>query len=69
MTEGATEQLAFAYLSDVRKKFIQSYDYDKIAGFYAYQLNEFADVLKNLMVNLFNNYVIFTIVYSLELLQ
>jgi len=49
MTEGAPDQLAFAYLSDIRKKFIQTYDYDKIAGFYAYQLNEFSDVLKQLM--------------------
>ncbi len=50
MTEGAQDQIAFAYLSDLRKKFIQTYDYDKIAGFYAYQLNEFAEELKKLMV-------------------
>jgi hypothetical protein len=49
MTEGAPDQIAFAYLSDLRKKFIQTYDYDKIAGFYAYQLNEFAEELKKLM--------------------
>ncbi len=50
MTEGAQDGLAFAYLSDVRKKFIQTYDYDKIAGFYAYQLSEFSEFLKQLMV-------------------
>ncbi len=54
MTEEASEGLAFAYLSEIRKKFIQTYDYDKIASFYAYQLTEFADVLKNLMVKLFS---------------
>lgn len=52
MSESCQEDLAFAYLGDVRKKFIQNYDYDKIAGFYAYQLTEFADVLKQLMVRL-----------------
>ena len=50
MTEEATEQLAFAYLSDVRKKFIQTYDYDKLAGFYAYQLTDFVEILKHYMV-------------------
>jgi hypothetical protein len=50
MTEGAPDELAFAYLSDIRKKFINSYDYDRIAGFHAYQLEEFAPTLQQLMV-------------------
>ncbi len=50
MTEHSQDEIAFGYLSDVRRKFIQNYDYDKIAGFYAYQLTEFSDVLKQLMV-------------------
>jgi len=57
MTEGAQDQIAFAYLSDLRKKFIQTYDYDKIAGFYAYQLNEFAEEMKKLMVTNFLIYI------------
>jgi hypothetical protein len=50
MTERCPEEVAFAYLSDVKRKFIQTYDYDKIAGFYAYQLSDFSEVLKQLMV-------------------
>jgi DNA-binding MarR family transcriptional regulator len=50
MTEGGQEELAFAYLTEIKKKFIQNYDYDKIAGFYAYQLEEFVPTLKQLMV-------------------
>ena len=51
MTEGAPDELAFGYLSEIKKKFIQNYDFDKIAGFYAYQLEEFVPTLKQLMVN------------------
>jgi hypothetical protein len=50
MSEGLQDDLAFAYLNDVKKKFIQTYDYDKVAAFYAYQLSEFSEVLKQLMV-------------------
>ena len=50
MTEGGQEELAFAYLAEIKKKFIYNYDYDKIAGFYAYQLEEFVPTLKQLMV-------------------
>lgn len=52
MTEGANDSTAFAYLSDLKKKFIQDYDYDRIASFHAYQLTEFEGTLKNLMVKL-----------------
>jgi hypothetical protein len=51
MSEGIQDEIAFAYLNDVKKKFIQTYDYDKVAAFYAYQLSEFSEVLKQLMVN------------------
>ena len=50
MTENISDELAFAYLYEIRKKFIQTYDYDKVAGFYAYQLEEFGMILKQLMV-------------------
>jgi hypothetical protein len=64
MTESGNEEInerAFAYLTDVRRKFIQNYDYEKIAGFYAYQLTEFAEILKQLMVKCksFKNYLKF----------
>jgi len=50
MTEGSTEDMAFACLGEIKKKFIQNYDYDKIASFYAYQLEEFVPILKQLVV-------------------
>jgi DNA-binding MarR family transcriptional regulator len=56
MTEGASEGLAFACLGEIKKKFIQNYDYDKIASFYAYQLEEFVPTLKQLMVSYKTNY-------------
>ena len=51
MTENALDELAFCYLNDIKKKFIQNYDFDKVASFHAYHLTDFADVLKQLMVN------------------
>jgi len=52
MSEGLEDDLIFAFLGDVRLKFIQTYDYDKLAGFHAYQLqSEFIDTLTQLMVN------------------
>lgn len=53
MTENASDELAFSYLNDIKKKFIQNYDYDKIASFHAYHLTEFVEVLKQYMVNIF----------------
>jgi hypothetical protein len=52
MSDQLQEDNCFAFLSDVRRKFIQNYDYDKIAGFNAYQLTEFSQILKQLVVNL-----------------
>lgn len=51
MSEQMNDDVVFAFLGDVRKKFIQTYDYDKLAGFHAYQLTEFQDTLKQLIVN------------------
>ena len=53
MTEDYSENQTFAFLSDLRKRFIKEYDFDKIAGAHAYELKEFEPVLKELMVNLF----------------
>lgn len=50
MTDQLPDEVAFAFLSDVKKKFIQTYEYEKIANFRAYQLKEFNDVLKGFMV-------------------
>lgn len=49
MTEGAQDEIAFAFLSDLKRRFIQSYDEDKIASLSAYQLGEFEKVMKQLM--------------------
>ena len=45
-----SDEVAFAFLSDIRKKFIQAYNDDNISTFHAYQLNEFNEILKSLMV-------------------
>lgn len=50
MSENMNDDLIFAFLGDVRKKFIQTYDYDKISGYNAYQLTEFCETLKQLIV-------------------
>ena len=49
MTEMFPDDLAFAFLDDLRKKFIQTYDYEKIASFYSYQLTEFDKVISQLI--------------------
>jgi len=51
MSENMTDDIIFAFLGDVRKKFIQTYEYEKLAGYHAYQLTEFAETLKQLIVN------------------
>jgi len=50
MTENANDSIAFCYLNDIKKKFIQNYDLDKVASFHAYHLSEFVEVLKQYMV-------------------
>lgn len=50
MSEQMQDDVTYAFLSDVRRKFIQNYDFDKIAGFNAYQLTEFSEILKQFIV-------------------
>lgn len=50
MSDNISDEVAFSFLSDVRKKFMQTYNFDSIAHFNAYQLNEFNEQLKILMV-------------------
>ena len=49
MCENFPEKLAFAFLTDVQKSFIEKYDYDKIASFFSYQLTEFDQNLSKLI--------------------
>jgi hypothetical protein len=50
MTENTNVQQAFSFLFDIKKKFIQNYDYGKIITLQAYSLNDFSEVLKQFMV-------------------
>jgi hypothetical protein len=50
MSDNIEDDVAFSFLSDVRKKFMQTYNYDSVVDFHAYQLNEFNDQLKTLIV-------------------
>jgi len=64
MTDNASEEIAFCYLNDIKKKFVQNYDFDKIASLHAYSLTEFEEVLKQYMVisvslNILNFKIIF----------
>jgi len=50
MTENHIDKnLAFAFLNDLRKKFLQSYEYDKLPTFRALQLKEFNPSIAQLM--------------------
>ena len=51
LTENHIEKnLAFAFLSDLRKKFLQSYAYEIVSSFRALQLKEFNTSISQLMV-------------------
>jgi hypothetical protein len=50
LVEGLNDAAAFAFLNDVKKKLIQSYDYTQLSNYNTFQLNEFTDVLKQFMV-------------------
>ena len=52
MTEEYPEGQAFAFLSDLRKRFIRDNDFDKIASLHAYELKEFEPAMQELMVKL-----------------
>ena len=50
MSDNFEDAYAFSFLSDVRKKFLQQYDIDRLSSSTAYSLTEFNDHLKNLAV-------------------
>ena len=52
LVEGLNDSAAFAFLNDVKKKLIQSYDYTQLSNYNTFQLNEFTDVLKQFMVHI-----------------
>ena len=48
MGENLDVDVAFSYLSDLKKKFISTYDNQKIQSSYSYQLKNFSDEIKKL---------------------
>ena len=40
--------VAFSYLADLKKKFLSTYDIQKVQGSYSYQLKNFSDEIKKL---------------------
>ena len=49
MTSNFPEDIAFGFLIDVQKQFIETYDYDKILSATSYLLENFQEKLKKLM--------------------
>jgi hypothetical protein len=50
LSDGINDETAFAFLNDVRKKFLTSYDYDKLINMTSYQIKDFPEILKQLVV-------------------
>jgi hypothetical protein len=50
---GASDSLVFSFLSEVRKKFITTYNYTTLMNYNAYELKKFNEVLKSLIVNIY----------------
>ena len=48
MGENLDMEVAFSYLADVKKKFISTYDKQKIQASYSYQLKSFSDEIQKL---------------------
>ena len=48
MGEYLDTDVAFSYLADLKKKFISTYDSQKIQGSYSYQLKGFSDEIKHM---------------------
>ena len=48
MGEYLDTDVAFSYLADLKKKFLSSYDNQKIQGSYSYQLKSFSDEIQKL---------------------
>ncbi len=63
LIEGLGDSVAFAFLNDIKKKLLQSYDYNSLCNYNTFQLNEFTDTLKQFMVR----YII-NIYYSIRLI-
>lgn len=50
LCDGMSDDAAFAFLGDLKKKLLQDYEIEKILSLNANQLKSFTDELKNLMV-------------------
>jgi hypothetical protein len=50
LSEGVGDDQAFAFLNDVKKKLLNNYEIGRLTSYSAFQLTEFADVLKQYMV-------------------
>ncbi len=48
MGEYLDTDVAFSYLADLKKKFLSTYNYQKIQGSYSYQLKGFSDEIKHM---------------------
>jgi len=57
MSENVSNELTFAFLSEIRKRFIEFYEYDKITSYFAYQLSDFAETMKIYLVFFIRNIV------------
>lgn len=51
LVEGMSETAAFAFLNDIKKKLLQSYDYNSLCTYNTFQLNEFNETIKQFMVS------------------
>ncbi len=49
LIEGINDSTGFAFLNDVKKKLIQSYDYNSLCSYNTFQLNDFNDTLRQFM--------------------
>jgi hypothetical protein len=64
LSDGINDETAFAFLNDVRKKFLTSYDYDKVMSMGSFQIKDFPETLKQLMVNMiFTSRTITTLIH------
>jgi hypothetical protein len=50
LVEGMNDNTAFAFLNDVKKKLLQTYDYNTLFTYSSFQLNEFNNTIKKFMV-------------------
>jgi hypothetical protein len=50
LAEELSDDMAFAFLYDIKKKLLNTYDYDKLSGYSSFQLSEFTEQLKSYMV-------------------